>query len=258
MKCNVLAVLQARTTSSRLPNKVLKEICGKPMIIHQLERIRRSRTIDEIVVATSIDASDDHLVEILKQNDYQIFRGSLENVLERVYRAALGYLPEDVVRLTADCPLADSDVIDLIVAEHLKEKNDYTSNTITPNYPDGLDVEVIKFSSLEVASQHANLPSEFEHVTQYIKSRPNEFKMSNVGYKEDLSVLRWTVDEPEDFEFVDAVYQELYLNNFSFNMLDVLDLINKKPQLIQLNTKCLRDEGLIRSLIEDQKYLKKL
>ena len=218
----ILAILQARFSSSRLPGKVLKPILDKPMLLHQIERIQNSKKIDRLVVATSAEKSDDGIEKMCLDNNVGVYRGNLDNVLDRFYQCANQYNPEHVVRLTGDCPLTDSQVIDQVIDKHLFTKSNYTSNAIPPTYPDGLDVEIFKFSTLQEAWKYAKLPSELEHVSPYIRKNLDSSNKFNLECEMDLSEHRWTVDDPEDFRFVKEVYIELYPKNRNFNMRDVL------------------------------------
>ncbi len=255
----ILAILQARMSSSRLPGKVLLPIVGQPMLALQIERVLQSDTIDHLVIATSNDPSDDVIADFCQNSilgsRVTCYRGSLDDVLARFYQAALLYQPTHVVRLTGDCPLTDPRVIDTVVRQHVQLDMDYSSNVEPPTYPDGLDVEVMKFSALEQCYQHARLPSEREHVTSYLRHHSNFFQSVNITYHEDLSEHRWTVDNPEDYQFVDRVYQALYPKNHHFTTQDVLDLLIKEPELRDINRNILRNEGLKKSLLADQNYL---
>jgi len=207
----ILAVLQARMSSTRLPGKVMKPILGMPMIGRQIERLNRCERIDRLVVATSREPSDDDLAEYLDGIGVRVFRGHLNDVLGRVLGAALANGPaEHVVRLTADCPLADPKVIDACIDLHLQSGADYTSNTIDRTYADGLDVEVATLSALTAAARAARDPYEREHVTPYLWRRPDRFSIAQLKQSPDLSDRRWTVDTPEDFEFVSRVFYMLY------------------------------------------------
>lgn len=248
----ILAIVQARVSSSRLPGKVLLPILDKPMLQLHLERLSRLNLADELIVATSDEVSDDPLAGLCYKLDVPCFRGSLEDVLDRFYRAAKEYKPAHVVRLTGDCPLADPDLIDNIVKHHLAGGYDYTSNTIKPTYPDGLDAEVVRFECLEAAWREAELPSQREHVTPYIWSQPDRFKLANYENNEDLSDLRWTVDEPEDYELIRTIYRELYQVKPDFDRYDVFDLLGKRPELRQVNQAFERNEGLAKSLELDK------
>lgn len=253
----ILAIIQARYSSSRLPGKVLKHILGAPMLLRQVERVKRSRRIDLLVVATSTDSSDNEIEELCRRNQIKCFRGSLNDVLGRFYWAAKSFNPEHVVRLTGDCPLIDPVVIDEAIELHLKGCLDYTSNAIKRTYPNGLDVEVISFSCLENVHRKAYLPSHREHVTQYIHQHRRHFKLGNLINQIDLSNLRWTVDEAPDFLFIETIYEALYPANPEFTTADILRFLENRPDLQALNSMYKCNEGLEKSLLEDESYLKK-
>jgi len=166
----ILAILQARVSSTRLPGKVLKPILGMPMLLRQIERVKQAKLIEQLLVATSDDKSDDPIEQLCRENDIACFRGSLDDVLDRFYQAAKPYQPDHIVRLTGDCPLIDPQLIDEVVVFCLSGDYDYVSNAFEPTYPDGLDVEVFRFPCLQQAWEEAELPSEREHVTLFIKS----------------------------------------------------------------------------------------
>lgn len=255
MPFGVLAILQARTSSTRLPGKVLMPILGRPMLARQLERLSRCTSLDRLVVATSIDRSDDTLAALCREVGVDCFRGSLDDVLDRFFEAALPYAPDVVVRLTGDCPLADPSLIDEIVARFLDLDLDYLSNCAPPTYPDGLDVEVTRFTCLKAAWSEAVLPSQREHVMPFIRTQPDRFRIGNHARSEDLSSLRWTVDEPEDFEFVRQVYERLYPGKPDFTTGDVLALLRESPELKQINARFQRNEGTKKSLLADAAFL---
>jgi spore coat polysaccharide biosynthesis protein SpsF len=199
-------------TSSRLPGKVMAPVLGEPMIGRQAERLRRAKRIDKLVVATSVDSSDDPLGAYCESLGLAVFRGSLNDVLER-FRGALAQHPQAlaVVRLTADCPLADPALIDQVIEHHHRAGADYTSNTLGERtYPHGLDTEVIRPSALVEAADRASDPYEREHVTPYIYRRPETYRLAGVSRAPSLAHLRWTVDFPEDLAFVRDVYARLY------------------------------------------------
>jgi spore coat polysaccharide biosynthesis protein SpsF len=257
MSFRVTAVLQARTSSSRLPGKVLHDLAGAPMLLRQIERIRRSRLIDNLVVATSLDSSDDQLTKILARANVATYRGSLDDVLGRFVGAIQGFEPQHVVRLTGDCPLADPDVIDAVIAQHLVGRADLTCNTAPPTFPDGLDVEVVRAEVLRAAAGEAALLLEREHVTQFFYRRPERFRIVNYVLAEDLSHLRWTVDEPEDLIFVRAVYDAFFPKQPQFSFRDVLALLKQRPELEAINANYERNEGLQQSVLaESVKTLK--
>lgn len=248
----IVTVVQARMTSSRLPGKVLKVLANSPMLEHQINRIKRAKLIGALIVACSTDDSDDGIEALCKENGVILYRGSLDDVLDRVYRASATHGPDHVVRLTGDCPLIDWTVIDRVIEVHLAQNNDYTSNTLAATYPDGLDVEVIKFSCLKKAHLNARLKSEREHVTPFLKNRTNRFKLGNVTNSTDLSHLRWTVDESLDFKFVQMIYKHLYPTKPDFCLNDVVKLLNEHPELKAINSHFIRDSGYAKSLSDDQ------
>ena len=252
---NVLGILQARTSSSRLPGKVFLPILGKPMLALQLERLQRCSTLDKLIVATSDDVSDDALESLCNSLNVTCYRGSLDDVLNRFVEAGKLYNPDVVVRLTGDCPLADPELIDEVVNHFLASKVDYLSNCEPATFPDGLDVEVTWFKLLEQADQEAVLPSHREHVTPFIRKQPDRFHIANFTSSEDRSGLRWTVDEAEDFEYVKKIYEYLYPDNPEFATNDVLSLLEKKMELNFINNKYNRNEGSRKSLEADAKFL---
>lgn len=243
----IVAVLQARASSSRLPGKVLKPILGKPMLQHQIERILRARMPERLVLATSENPEDDAVARIGEDSGIAVYRGSLTDVLDRFYQAARPFAPTHVVRLTGDCPLADPSVIDAVTRLAVEGGYDYASNTIPPTFPDGLDVEVATFAALERAWREADTKSDREHVLPFLHRQPARFRLGNHENAQDLSALRWTVDEPADFAFVEAVYQALYPRNPAFTTEDILKLVSERPELAALNSGFERNEGLKRA-----------
>lgn len=218
-----VAILQARMSSSRLPGKVLKPLAGRPMVERQIERLRRSATLDRLVVATSDDPSDDVLADFLCEIGIETFRGSLHDVLGRYVGAiqALG-VSGQVVRLTADCPLADPGVIDDCVRMQAELAVDYCSNGRRRTYPRGLDVEVFDAQRLLLAGREATDPYDREHVTPFLYRYPERgFSQGELVQDRDESPLRWTVDTPEDFAFVERVYAALYPTRPAFTSDDI-------------------------------------
>ena len=238
-----LGVLQARMTSSRLPGKVLEPILGVPMIGRQIERLRRSSSLDGLVVATSVDSSDDELASYLDSIGVPVVRGSLDDVLGRFIAVLDEYSPEVVVRLTADCPLASPAVLDRVVSAFGPEL-DYVSNTLEPTWPDGVDVEVVRASALRWVAEHSDDPHEHEHVTLGVYRRPDQFRCVNVAGDVDLSSLRWTVDNADDLAFVRRVYAELMPVNPDFEVADVLSLLEQRPELARTSAHAARNAAL--------------
>jgi spore coat polysaccharide biosynthesis protein SpsF len=247
----ILAILQARMTSTRLPGKVMRPLLGKPMLARQIERIARAKRIGHLVVATSDDPSDDPIAALCDELGVSCYRGALEDVLDRFYKAAKCHVARHVVRLTGDCPLIDPNLIDSVIDYYLAGNYDYVSNTVEPTFPDGLDVEIFRFPCLERAWREARLPSQREHVTLFIYSHPEQFRIGSYKSKEDLSALRWTVDEPIDLDLAEKIYEALYPANPAFTTDDVLALLKQQPDLKTLNASHRRNEGLQRSMAGD-------
>jgi spore coat polysaccharide biosynthesis protein SpsF len=231
----ILGILQARLSSSRLPGKVLLPLLDQPMILRQVERLKRARKLDQLVLATSTDHSDDPLAAVAETSGLAVARGSLEDVLDRFLFAASPHAPEWVVRLTGDCPLADPALIDRLIDETLATGADYGSTALEPTFPDGLDAEIVRFDVLTTVAAEPRSAAEREHVTLAIHRRPERFRLHSVKGSPDLSALRWTVDEPRDYTFVKEVYEALYPVNPKFGTDEILDLMNKRPELQRLN-----------------------
>jgi len=257
MEYNVTAIIQARMTSARLPGKVMKEVLGRPLLSYLIGRVQCCKCIKRIILATTMNPEDDEIAALGFTMGIDVFRGSENNVLERFYEAATLYNAEHIMRVTADCPLIDPEILTMLIEYYFSENLDYVSNCARPTLPDGLDAEIFNIDTLEYTYNHAMLPSEIEHVTPYIRSHSEIFKIGSWEYKEDLSQMRWTVDEKEDFDFVRQVLETLYPANRNFRMKHILELIYKRPELAQINIHLIRNEGLYKSLEEDEKLLKK-
>jgi spore coat polysaccharide biosynthesis protein SpsF len=217
-----VAILQARMSSTRLPGKVMMPLAGRPMIERQIERLRRCETLERIIVATSVETSDDPLAELLTDLGVDLFRGSLGDVLDRYLGAARAFnVQGQVVRLTGDCPLADPRVIDACVRLHSDLGVDYVSNGRQRTYPHGLDVESFGVAALGAAGAEAVDPYDREHVTPFIYRNPERFSLGALIQEIDESRLRWTVDTPDDYAFVERVYAALYPGNPAFTSDDV-------------------------------------
>jgi len=248
---SVIAMIQARLSSSRLPGKVLQPILGEPLLWRMIERVRRAHHIDQVVVLTSRAESDDALADYCRRQKIACLRGPLGDVLGRFLLAIEHYQPSHVVRLTADCPLLDPAVIDSVIDQHLAQHNDYTSNCLEYTLPDGLDVEVVDAQVLRQLAFVAQWASEREHVTLRIRCHQGDYKVGSWLSDHDLSNKRWTVDYPQDFAFVSEVYQRLYPSQPDFNLHDILDLLATSPELEAINPKIAINEGLDRSLNSD-------
>ncbi len=251
----IAAIVQARLGSSRLPGKVLMDICGKPLLWHVLERVKAAGTLNDIIVATTNMPEDAPLREFLEQQDVKVFIGSEDDVLDRFYQAATHFGVDVIVRITPDDPFKDPDVIDRAV-KLLVEADppvDYVSNcsydgSIRATYPEGIDVEVMTFDCLNKMWQRADRPSEREHLTPYLFRRSDEFKTLGFEYSEDLSDLRWTIDYPRDMEFAREIYQRLFPAKPIFLMSDILEVLRREPRLAALNKDIPRYEGYTRSV----------
>lgn len=227
-------------SSTRLPDKVMKNIAGKPMLAHVIERLKSSRMINQIIVAIG-DEKNTPLPRIAKGCGAKSFIGSkisigsAYDVLDWYYQAARHYEVDLVVRICGDCPLIDPEIINRIISLHLQAQVDYTTNSLRRTFPRGLGAEVFPFRVLEQTWKEAKQPHEREHVTPYIREHPNNFSLINLENDKDLSYMRWTVDKEKDLEFVREVYRRLYRNGKIFLMKDILALLKKEPQLLEIN-----------------------
>ncbi len=229
----VVAIIQARMGSTRLPGKVLADIHGQPMLWHVLQRAKAAKFLDDVIVATTTEPSDDGIVAFCRGRGVECFRGSEWDVLDRYYCAALHHDAQSVVRITSDCPLVDPEIIDKTTRAFLSELPDYASNSIVRTYPRGLDTEVMTFRALELAWREARQPYQRSHVTPFIYESHGLFKVLSVTGKEDYSAYRWTVDTREDLEFVRTVYARMGSQFFLWN--DVVSLLRREPELAAIN-----------------------
>ncbi len=252
----IAAIVQARMGSTRLPRKVLKKVVGKPLLEHIVERLKRSKKLEKIIVATTSAPADKPIVEFCERNNIDYFIGSENDVLDRYYQAAKKFRVNPVVRITADCPLIDPVVVDKILDYFLRNRGklDFASNTIKRTYPDGLDVEVFSFETLERTWSEAKHGFDREHVTPFMCNNPDKFRVANVENDQDLSGLRWTVDYPEDFEMVKLVFENLYKKKGVFLMDDVIKLLKKKPEIAEINKRIVGKDTLkIAKAIQEEK-----
>ncbi|MFA5412036.1 MAG: glycosyltransferase family protein [Candidatus Micrarchaeia archaeon] len=231
-------------TSSRLPGKVLKEISGRPMLWHVLQRLKRCRRIDKIIIATTVNKTDDAVEKLAKESGVYCFRGSENDVLGRYAGAAEKFGGDIIVRVTADCPLLDPEIVDRAIGEYEKGGYGYVSNVHPPTFPDGLDVEVFSREALMAANLEAQAGQDREHVTPFIVKNKERFRQLNVANKKDLSSMRWTVDEPQDLEFVREIYRLLGKKGeaHDFSMEDILEILKKHPELSGVNSGIGRNE----------------
>lgn len=247
----VVAIIQARMNSSRLPGKILKDLAGKVVLERVIERVQAARLVDQVVVATTVNKEDDAVQELCRALKIKFFRGSEDDVLDRFYNAANMVGADCVVRITADCPFIDPAVIDKVVAAHFANNVDYTANTLKETYPDGEDVEIFSFAALEKAWSEARLSSEREHVTPYLRKHPEIFKLFNVECDKDLSAKRWTLDNQEDFDFIKKVYNALYNDKKIFTMQEILEFLVQHGDFENINKHIGRNQGYKKSLRND-------
>jgi len=227
--------IQARMGSTRLPGKTLKPILGKPMLSYQIERLRRSKKADTIVVVIP-DTSENNILELYcKQEQIPCFRGSEEDVLARYYHAAMERKADAIVRITSDCPLIDAAIIDQAISIFCEGDYDYVSNTLIKTFPRGLDVEVFSTKALAYAFHHTDHQHEREHVTPYFYQHPDLFRLKNISSNMNLAHHRWTVDTPEDLELIMRIFERLYPQNPEFTTNDVLALFEIYPELYSIN-----------------------
>lgn len=237
-------IVQARMTSTRLPGKVMKTVLGKSLIEHQIERLKRVRLADELVIATTENTTDEPIITLCTSLAVPVYRGPEEDVLTRYHGAALAHGADVIVRVTSDCPLIDPAVIDQVIRFYLTSQPsfDYVSNRLEPSYPRGMDTEVFSFRSLSEAYLEGILSSDREHVTPFIYRHPNRYALGNIRYCEDQSRHRWTVDTKEDFELVQRIITALHPSNPYYKLEDILQLMA-----------CHQDWLLINSHVEQKK-----
>ena len=236
----ILIIIQARRGSSRLPDKILLPLAEKPLLVRMYERVDSSNTKKEIVVATTTDENDDEVVKLCRSNNINFFRGHPADLLDRHYKAASEYEADIVVKIPSDCPLICPDVIDQVLEFYLNNRNDFdfVSNLHPATFPDGNDVEVMSFKTLETAWKEADKDFEREHTTPYIWERPEKFRLGNVEWDTglDLSMShRFTIDYKEDYEFIKRIYDELYDSHNIFTLCDIMMLLDRKPELKIIN-----------------------
>ena len=241
--------------SSRLPGKVLMDSGhGKPLLYYVVNQLQHCEKVKNLVIATTTNQEDDSIEKFANDNSVNIFRGKEKDVLDRYFQCAKKYSFSTIVRITADCPLIDPQIVDKVIEQFFSGNYDFATNTLMRTFPIGTDVEVFSFSALNRAWENTQLPSEREHVTPYLRKEEN-FKIINVENDKNISNLRLTVDRIEDFELIKQI-----LNNISINPIhleDVLELFSRKPELIEINKHINHNEGFNKSLEEDKEFIKK-
>ena len=236
----VIASIQVRYNSTRLPGKVLKKICGKPMLELMLERLSKSKLIDEIIIATTINKNDDPIFELAKKLGYKVFRGDENDCLDRHYQAIKNSNGNFICKITSDCPLIDPEIVDKVIGYYFEneKKFDYVSNVHPATFPDGLDVEMFSLDTLERAWKEAKNQDEREHTTTYMWKNPLIFRIGSVTMSKGENLFkkeRWTVDYPEDFEFIKAIYENLYHNGKIFLLNEILEFLSEREDIKKIN-----------------------
>ncbi len=250
-------IIQARMGSNRLPGKVMELLDGKnPSLFYTINQLKTALKLDKIIIATTQISEDDKIEEFSIKNGIECFRGEPDNVLDRFYKCAKKYKLDAIVRVTADCPLIDPEIVDLAIQIFNSDKYDYVHNQYPRTFPDGLDIEVFTFNVLEKAWKNAVLPSEKEHVTPYFRNHKEEFKIKSMNNEKNLSFHRWTLDYKEDLELIRKIIQKINHRPILIN--DIILLFNKEPSLFEINKMYLPNDGFQRSLEEDKKFLTKL
>ena len=253
---NPIAIVQARMGSTRLPGKVLKTLAGKPALWHLIERLKISRYLNDIVIATTVNKEDDAIEEFCNKNSVKCFRGSAEDVLDRYYQSAKLFKADPISRITADCPALDPYILDEVFKLYFEGNYDICG--LGGEFPDGLDCGCCSFQVIEDAWNNTELPSDREHVgATYLKSNQKGFKKGVLKKFNGMSHHRWTLDEKEDYLFLQEVFSRLYKPGKIFLAQDIFDLLDREPALMKINSDIIRDEGYIKSLEEDREYLLK-
>lgn len=236
MKPKVTAIIQARMGSYRLPEKTMADILGQPMLHYVITRTLAAKTVEQVVVATTEKPQDSAISDFCQDYPVMVFRGNETDLLDRYFRAATALDADPIVRITADCPLIDPEIIDKVVTEHIDGGYDLTANGVTPEqrtYPDGLDVGTVSYAALVRAWVEATTAYDREHLSPYISRNPQRFSQKNIKTRPNRAHMRWTVDYPEDLEFVRAVFAGL--GKSLFGMKDVLMFLQDNPKVFEIN-----------------------
>lgn len=250
----VVAAIQARMASTRLPGKVMKEILGKPIVWHIANRLKQAKLVNQIIIATTNKPEDKTIVDFAKANAIDCYAGSENDLVDRLYQTMKRFKADAMVRITADCPLADPGIVDKVTRLFLNAKGgyDYASNINPPTYPDGLDTEIFSFTALERVQHETKTIFEREWITSNFFEHPERFRLGHLKNNADLSYMRWTVDYQDDFDFINEIYKRLYRPDRVFLMEDTLDLLKKNPELLKINRSHVRDEAYAEAKKTDQ------
>lgn len=248
----IAAIIQARMGSTRLPGKIMLPILDKPVLKHLIERVQKSSSLDEIIIATSDNKNDDIIEKFCQKYEIKCFRGSEDDVLLRYFEAAKKFSVDTIVRLTSDTPLLDPKIIDKVILKYNQKQYDFVSNffPLPRTYPDGYNVEVFSMNILKQVNQEAKKPSDREHVTTFITMQSNKFKKYRVDSEKDLSKYRLNLDYKEDFELIKSVIEGL---DGKTNLEDIINWLDKHPQILKLNSQIKPYQNLLKSFEEDKK-----
>ncbi len=231
----VVAIIQARMGSTRLPGKVMRMLVDHTVLYHVVSRVIKVKNVDQVIVATTDSPQDGPICEEAQKAGASVFRGDEQDVLGRYYKAAVSVDADIIIRITSDCPLIDPDIISRMLEFYQQNNYDYVSNTLSRTFPRGLDVEIFRFDALEKAFHSASAPEEREHVTPYLYRHPTEFSLFDYRSEENHSEYRWTLDTIEDWELIQTLYQHLYEGNRIFGLKETLEFIQRNPQVSQIN-----------------------
>jgi spore coat polysaccharide biosynthesis protein SpsF len=250
----IAGIIQARLGSSRLPGKIMLEACGKSMLELMIERVKRSKKLDKIIIATSTNAQDDKIVEFCKKAKIDCYRGAEDDLLARYKGAADTFGVDTIVRLTSDTPIIDAETIDDTVEAYLKNNYDFVSNCypMPRTYPDGTNVEVFSRNLLNEADRQAKKPSEREHVTFFMWMQPDKYKIFRVDYKRDISKYRLNLDYNEDYSVLKAIFENLYPKDHNFTMENALEWLDEHPDTYKINSNIKQGQGFVKSLEADK------
>ncbi len=251
---NILTIIQARYGSTRFPGKVLKKVRGKPLMWFLVKRLELIRTPNKLIITTGPIELNKPIVKFAQKYDLPYFTGSENDVLDRYYQTAKKFNGDVIVRITSDCPLMDPELIDKGLEIFFKGNYDFVSNNHPETYPDGYDVEICSFKTLEKAWKEAILPSEREHVMPYIWNHPEKFNITVFKNNKDLSNYRITIDEPEDYLVISKIYEHFEDKWLEIRLMDVINFLNNNPNILNLNTGFIRNEGYQKSLKEDKEF----
>tara|TARA_B100001540_G_scaffold281519_1_gene271654 strand:- start:1274 stop:2038 length:765 start_codon:yes stop_codon:yes gene_type:complete len=249
-------IIQARMGSSRLPGKVMMKIDSNHTVLDSIiSQLEHCKLINRIIIATTKKDEDNIIEKYCLKNLINIFRGNELDVLDRYFQCAKEYDSKDIVRITADCPLIDPEIVDKVISEYIEKKYDYSSNVLNRTFPIGTDVEVFSFKILKKVWENAKLPSEREHVTLFIRNNKVKCKIGNFESKKNLKHIRITLDRQEDLELLREIKKNLKQKPILIN--DIVKLMNEKPELLKINQNILNDEGIKKSLRIDEEHILK-